>query len=34
MYLTSYNETISATATEAKTVSYNFVAKSVIAETA
>jgi hypothetical protein len=29
MYLTSYNETISATATEAKTVSYNFVAKSV-----
>lgn len=32
MYLTSYNETISATATEAKTVSYNFVAKSVVAE--
>jgi hypothetical protein len=29
MYLTSYNETISATATEAKTISYNFVAKSV-----
>jgi hypothetical protein len=34
MYLTSYNETISATATEAKTVSYNFVAKSVVAERA
>lgn len=32
MYLTSYNETISATATEAKTVSYNFVAKSVVCE--
>ncbi len=32
MYLTGYNETISATATEAKTVSYNFVAKSVLAE--
>jgi hypothetical protein len=28
MYLTSYNETISATATEAKTQSFNFVAKS------
>ena len=34
MYITSYNETISATATEAKTVSYNFVAKSVVAERA
>lgn len=32
MYLTSYNETISATATEAKTISYNFVAKSVVVE--
>jgi hypothetical protein len=32
MYLTSYNETISATATEAKTVSYNFVAKSAVVE--
>jgi hypothetical protein len=32
MYLTSYNETISASATEAKTVSYNFVAKSVVCE--
>lgn len=31
-YLTSYNETISATATEAKTISYNFVAKSVLCE--
>ena len=31
-YLTSYNETISATATEAKTLSYNFVAKSVVCE--
>src|SRR5215212_9205272 len=28
MYITSYSETISATATEAKTISYNFVAKS------
>lgn len=34
MYITSYNETISATATEAKTVSYNFVAKSVVVERA
>lgn len=32
MYLTSYNETISATATEAKTISYSFVAKSVVVE--
>jgi tail tube protein len=32
MYLTSYNETISATATEAKTQSFNFVAKSVKCE--
>ena len=32
MYLTSYNETISATATEAKTLSYSFVAKSVVVE--
>jgi hypothetical protein len=32
MYLTSYNETISATATEAKTQSFNFVAKSVLCE--
>lgn len=32
MYLTSYNETISATATEAKTLSVNWVAKSVVAE--
>lgn len=31
-YLTSYNETISATATEAKTTSFNFVAKSVVCE--
>lgn len=32
MYLTSYNETISATATEAKTQSFNFVAKSAKVE--
>lgn len=32
MYLTSYSETISATATEAKTQSFNFVAKSVVCE--
>jgi hypothetical protein len=32
MYLTSYNETISATATEAKTISYNFVAKTALVE--
>jgi hypothetical protein len=34
MYLTSYNETISATSTEAKTQSFNFVAKSVKCEPA
>lgn len=34
MYLTSYNETISATATEAKTLSFNFVAKSALVEAA
>ena len=32
MYLTSYSETISATSTEAKTISMNFVAKSVKCE--
>lgn len=32
MYLTSYNETISATATEAKTQSFNWVAKSATVE--
>lgn len=32
MYLTSYNETIAATSTEAKTQSFNFVAKSVKCE--
>ena len=31
-YLTSYNESISATSTEAKQLSYNFVAKSVLCE--
>ena len=31
-YLTSYNETISATSTEAKTLSFNFVAKSAVVE--
>ena len=31
-YLTSYNESISATSTEAKTISYNYVAKSVVCE--